>query len=167
MHDSVLNTLNDSFLGQGVSTLRFNYRGVGASDGAYDNGMGEADDVLAAVDWAREETGAGHLILAGYSFGGVMALKAVRAAQPDALVLVAPAVSMDSDLARPEIPSLVVLADEDRFVDVEQTRNWFGDDAVIETMETDHFFFGQHELLGERVGQRLAELIRVSGRAWN
>ena len=167
MHDGVVGTLKGSFLEQGISTLCFNYRSVGASDGAYDKGTGEVDDVLAAADRVRVETGASRLILAGYSFGGVMALKAVQTARPDALLLIAPALSMAPDLAPPEIPGLVVLAARDQFVDIEQARNRFGDNAVIEIMDTDHFFSGQHESLGDRVSKGLAELARVSGLAWN
>lgn len=160
MHDAVLGAVESALLSLEITSLKFNYRGVGASEGSYDNGRGETEDVFAAVHWLRENTDAERLILAGYSFGGVMALQAAEQTRPDALLLVAPAVAMAADLAKPELPGLVVLADQDQFVDVTETRNWFetGKPLQIATIDTDHFFFGQHEAIAAAISHQ-AEML--------
>lgn len=159
MHDAVLGAVHDALVAQGVTTLRFNYRGVGASDGSYDNGQGETEDTLAALQWLRANTEAKRILLAGYSFGGVMALRAAGEAEPDALLLVAPAVSMAGDLAKPGMPVVVILAEQDQFVDVDETRDWFAEGAAIETIATDHFFFGEHETIGQQIAGHTAVLL--------
>ena len=158
MHDAVLSAVQAELARLEVTTLKFNYRGVGASDGSYDNGQGETDDVLAAARWIRENADAERLIIAGYSFGGVMALRAAEPANPDALLLVAPAVSMAGNISRPEMPALVILAEQDQFVDVNETRDWFGESHHVVTLDTDHFFFGQHDAIGNAINDRFESL---------
>ena len=68
MGNSVVEILADNLFGGGISTLRFNFRGVGKSTGTFDDGRGEQDDVLAAVSF-MEEQGIQEVLLAGYSFG--------------------------------------------------------------------------------------------------
>ena len=58
---------------RGWYALRFNFRGVGESDGSYGGGVGEMEDVRAAVDYLAERSGIHRLTLAGYSFGAMMA----------------------------------------------------------------------------------------------
>lgn len=75
----------------GHATLRFNYRGVGASSGGWSGGPGEVDDLAAAVESLRETTGAERVAVAGYSFGAWAAVEVARRRDDvDALVLVAP-----------------------------------------------------------------------------
>lgn len=159
MHDAVVSAVQDELARLGVTTLRFNYRGVGASEGSYDNGQGETEDVLAAVHWLRENSDAKRLVLSGYSFGGVMALRACEKTNPDVLLLVAPAVSMAGELSRPDVPGLVLLAEKDQFVDVNETRDWFGDNQHIATLDTDHFFFGQHDAIGNVIRDQVGTLL--------
>ena len=163
MHDAVLGAVHEALAVQGVTTLRFNYRGVGASDGSYDNGQGETDDTLAAVRWLRENTDAKRILLAGYSFGGVMALRAAGESEPDAMLLVAPAVSMAGDLAKPGMPVVVILAEQDQFVDVDEARGWFAEGAAIETIATDHFFFGEQDSIGQKVAGHAGLLLGTGG----
>ncbi len=158
MHDMVLTAMHDELAGQGVSTLRFNYRGVGLSEGVYDNGKGEVDDTICAVQWLRDNGDVSRVILAGYSFGGVMALKAAEKAAPDVLLLVAPAVSMAGDIGRPELTGLVILAEQDQFVGLQETRDWFADNTVVKTLEGDHFFMGQHDMIGAMIRSQLTVL---------
>jgi alpha/beta superfamily hydrolase len=72
----------------GLLTVRFNFRGVGASAGVHDGGRGEVDDLLAAVLFARHEQPEGPLVLAGHSFGSVCALGASSLKAPDRLLLI-------------------------------------------------------------------------------
>ncbi len=71
-----------------LSALRFNFRGVGASAGSYDDGRGETDDLVAAVHWARERQPAGPLALAGFSFGSLCAARAAVSVAPHVLLLI-------------------------------------------------------------------------------
>ena len=68
MDNPVVRAIQQAYLHQGFSTLRFNFRGVGASEGRFDNGVGERADVQAALTWAAG-LGMTEIDLAGYSFG--------------------------------------------------------------------------------------------------
>ncbi|MBO6655698.1 MAG: alpha/beta fold hydrolase [Pseudomonadales bacterium] len=159
MHDMVLGAVHESLIELGVTTLRFNFRGVGASEGSYDNGDGETHDTLAAIQWLRDNSDAKRLLLAGYSFGGVMSLRVASVARPDALLLVAPAVSIAKELSCPDIPSVEILGDNDPFVDATETRQWFGEQASVETIDADHFFFGEYDTIGQRIGLHQSVLL--------
>jgi uncharacterized protein len=91
MDNNVVETLEGSFHGLGFTTLRFNFRGVGGSAGAYDEGEGEMDDVVAAWDYLKGQSGSGTPgVLAGYSFGAWVCSRAARRIPDvDALFLVA------------------------------------------------------------------------------
>src|SRR5438309_972241 len=72
----------------GFAALRFNFRGVGTSAGTHDEGRGEVEDVIAAARWLRQRQSAGPLVVGGFSFGSVTALRASAALSPDALLLI-------------------------------------------------------------------------------
>ena len=77
MHNNVVESIEEGFVSSGFSTLRFNFRGVGYSEGTYDEGSGETRDVVAACTFMRNLIGhEGRLVLAGYSFGAWVASKA-------------------------------------------------------------------------------------------
>ena len=77
MYNNVVEAVEEGFVLSGFSTLRFNFRGVGDSEGAYDEGNGEVNDVIAACKFMRDLPGAGgRLVLAGYSFGAWVASRA-------------------------------------------------------------------------------------------
>ena len=84
-------TLARAFQQLGAPTLRFNFRGVGDSAGSYDEGRGETEDALAVVAFGRRRWPGAALWLAGFSFGGVVAVRAARSAQPQRLVWWRPA----------------------------------------------------------------------------
>jgi uncharacterized protein len=82
MQNNVVEAIEEGFVLSGLSTLRFNFRGVGYSEGAYDEGSGETQDVIAACAFMRDLIGhEGRLVLAGYSFGAWVASKAAGAIQ--------------------------------------------------------------------------------------
>ena len=151
MDDMVLQALTTAFAANGFTTLRFNFRGVGASEGAHEEGVGEVDDVLAAVDLLNTTEDCESLVLAGYSFGAGMALKAAVASSCERLMLVAPPVRMFSDLELPGQPTLVILGDSDQFVDARETADFFeGTNTVVELIQgADHFFPGAHQSITE------------------
>lgn len=88
--DAVLGAAVDALRAREAVCVRFNFRGVGGSEGRFDDGEGERDDVLAVVRHVRERFGPGPLVLVGYSFGAIMAWHAAREAAPDALFMIAP-----------------------------------------------------------------------------
>jgi alpha/beta superfamily hydrolase len=90
MDNKVVTTLMRAFVEAGVATFRLNFRGVGASEGAYDEGRGEADDMLRVVEHARGEFPSLPLYLAGFSFGGAVAVRVSGRVDFAQLVLVAP-----------------------------------------------------------------------------
>ena len=153
MTNKVAHTLARSFAGVGVTALRFNFRGVGKSEGRFDDGNGEVADVLAVVDWLRNETPQLPLWLAGFSFGAAMAVRAAVQCEPAGLISVAPAVSrFAGNLDRqPTCPWLIVQGDEDELVDIEDTIAWVNDlepGPELEVFEqTEHFFHGKLTLL--------------------
>jgi alpha/beta superfamily hydrolase len=90
MDNKVVTTVAKAFVDAGIATFRFNFRGVGASAGTHDEGRGEADDMLAVVAHARHEASHVPLYLAGFSFGGAVAVRASERVDFERLVLVAP-----------------------------------------------------------------------------
>jgi alpha/beta superfamily hydrolase len=90
MDNKVVTTLARAFVESGAATFRFNFRGVGATQGTHDEGRGETEDMLAVIEHARASLGALPLKLAGFSFGGAVATRASGQAQFAQLVLVAP-----------------------------------------------------------------------------
>ena len=152
MDDAVLAAVEDGLRPHGFSSLRFNFRGVGASDGSHDGGAGEVEDVLAALEFMRGE-GMDEMLLGGYSFGSIMALKAALHAPPHALLLVAPPLSMASSVALDEIrcPVQLILGEHDDFVDVQEVVEAFPDARVHVVEGADHFFLGSGAEIGEVV----------------
>jgi uncharacterized protein len=71
-----------------LATLRFNFRGVGTSEGTHDHGRGEVEDLVAAVRFARDAYPEGPLVVAGFSFGSTCALEASHVVRPDLLWLI-------------------------------------------------------------------------------
>ena len=157
MNDMVLGALEPALLTSGISSLRFNFRGVGGSEGIYSDGVGEIDDVVAATTWVREQSVGERVIVAGYSFGGAVALSAQELLSPECMILVAPAVGMFGQQHPPTLPTLVILAANDQFVNADSTKDWFGDTntRVEQISDTDHFFRGHHDKITEIVREFL------------
>lgn len=92
--NKVAHTVAKAFAELGVTTLRFNFRGVGESQGEFDHGVGEVDDLQAAVQWMRARHPNARLWLAGFSFGAFVALSGQPQMNAARLLLVAPPVAM-------------------------------------------------------------------------
>ncbi len=89
----------------GLATLRFNFRGVGASRGRWDGGAGETDDLVAAARWLRGRYPAGPFLVGGFSFGALCALDAASSLLPDVLFLIGLPVGRGPELG--EVPDAV------------------------------------------------------------
>jgi len=126
MDNKVVWTLARAFQQLGAPTLRFNFRGVGTSAGSYDEGRGETADALAVVEYGRQRFPAAALWLAGFSFGGVVALRAAAAAHPARVVAVAPGITrVDAGQAPPPAcPWLIVQGDADEVVPPQAVLEW-------------------------------------------
>ena len=150
MQNKVVHTLMRTARDLGASTLRFNFRGVGASAGEHDYGNGEVDDCLAVIDWVLQHEGVSRLWLMGFSFGGfVAAAAATRLAQwPERLVLVAPSVEkQDFAALKPLVgPVSVMMGEDDDVVAPEAVYAAFADERGAEVVRfagTGHFFHGK------------------------
>ncbi len=149
MQNKVVHTLAKSLTSNNQTAVRFNFRGVGVSDGSYDEGKGEADDALAVVDWVSEQQADLPVILAGFSFGSFVALQAAAKTQPAALITVAPPVRMFDfeNLQSISCPWLLIQGDEDEVVDINAVINWVAtlenppEVSIIEG--SSHFFHGK------------------------
>lgn len=148
MTNKVVHTIARSLQEQGLPTLCFNFRGVGQSEGQYDEGRGETEDALAIIAWGRQRWGKAPLTLAGFSFGAMVALLAATAAQPARLITVAPAVKylLYSERAPPTCPWLIVQGQADEVVDYREVSAFaarFSPSPVLRLLPgTDHFFHG-------------------------
>lgn len=157
MQNKVVHTLSRAFLSRNFATLRFNFRGVGKSEGTFDDGNGELQDVLAAVDWIRHRYPTGPSWLAGFSFGGAMAIRASVAVSASGLVSIAPATSRFADeLERqPTCPWLIVQGDQDELVDINETIEYVNGLSPGPQLSVfpqgDHFFHGRLVELRETV----------------
>jgi alpha/beta superfamily hydrolase len=158
MLNKVVHTLSRAMNDLRVPVVRFNFRGVGASEGGYAEGIGEAQDALAVAAWAGTRYSNARLCLLGFSFGGMVACRAALGADVAHLVTVAPAVSRLGgilDGRQPACPWLIVQGDADEVVDCADVVEWFnsltpGPELVV-LPDVDHFFHGRLTLLRETV----------------
>lgn len=148
MDNKVVQTLARAFLQLGWRAVRFNFRGIGRSEGAWDEGRGEVDDALAVLAAVRAPGEA--LILAGFSFGGYVASRAAqRVAEPaQRLVLVGPATSR-FDTAPVPADTVVVHGEVDDVVPLASVLDWARPQSLPVTVVpgVGHFFHGQLPLL--------------------
>jgi len=160
MQNKVVHTLCRVFNERGLAAILFNFRGVGASEGSYDEGDGEVDDALAVMEWAARRFG-GDAWLAGFSFGAAVALHAAARRAPAWLITVAPPVGRlpVATERQPECPWIIVQGEEDELVDADGVVAWVNELApgpeLLLLPEVDHFFHGKLTLLRERLGELL------------
>jgi hypothetical protein len=154
MDNKVVQTLARAFAQLGYTSLRFNFRGVGASQGSWDGGLGEVDDALAVAAAWRAPGQA--LVLGGFSFGGYVAAQAAArlpaGGRAERLVLVGPAVQ---GLAMPTVPAdtIVIHGEVDDVVPLAAVFDWARPQALPITVlpGAGHFFHGQLTVLKQIV----------------
>jgi uncharacterized protein len=160
MHNKVVHTLARACNELGFATLRFNYRGVGSSAGSYDEGDGETQDALALLDWASARSPGTTLYMAGFSFGGAVAIRAARQRPIERLVTVAPAIErLGAESALPTCPWLLVQGTADELLDASATQRWAASlprpPQLVMLEGVSHFFHGQLTRLKDVVVQWL------------
>jgi alpha/beta superfamily hydrolase len=170
MKNYVIAALWEALSCQGFAVIRFNFRGVGRSEGAYDEGVGEADDVLSALAFlgSRQGVDPARLAVAGYSFGAWTSSRAARRVpEVRALALVAPPLSafpMD-DVKSDTRPKLAIVGDRDEYCPSALFRAWFDglsapkEEAVVQG--ADHFFGGQEVSVAETTARFLAKVMKL------
>lgn len=144
MDDAVLGVLARVLDDAGASVLRFNFRGVGASEGRFDGGAGETDDLLAAAAWLRARHPDGALWAGGYSFGAWVTWRALGQglAAARAVLLAPPVGPMEFAALASDLPVDVVSGDADDFIDPAALARWPG--IRHHTVDgADHFFSGR------------------------
>jgi uncharacterized protein len=156
LDNKVVYTLARAFEVLGAPTIRFNFRGVGSSKGTFDRGEGEADDALAVVAYGRQRWPGAALWLAGFSFGGAVAVKCAARARPERLVAVAPGVTiLDLESVAPKCPWLIVQGDADDVIEPRYVLDWASKltpRPVISVLPgAGHFFHGRLGELREAV----------------
>ena len=156
LDNKVVHTLARTLFGLSYAAVRFNYRGVGASEGIFDNGAGETEDALAALAHARTVAGDLPVVLAGFSFGAFIASKVAATVKPERIVLVGPAVGRFA-VARVPADTIVIHGEEDDVVPLASVLDWARPQQLPVTVfpGCGHFFHG-----------RLPQLAQVIAGMW-
>lgn len=150
MDNKVVYTLFNTFLELGFITVKFNFRGVGQSEGNFDDGAGELTDVITVTETICKQSVEYSnlpLLLSGFSFGGGIQLHAAQTLNPDLLILVAPSIV---NLKAP-IPSrencfvLIIQGNQDDVVTLESILTWAEPHSqpIVVVPGAEHFFHGK------------------------
>jgi alpha/beta superfamily hydrolase len=153
MDNKVTHTIARSMMECGAPSFRFNFRGVGASGGKFDDGRGETDDLVAVITEGRRRFPAATLWLGGFSFGAFVALRAAARVAPDKLIAVAPPVARFElgEVAHPDCDWMLAQGDADDVVPPQAVLDWAAKQARTPRLHVlagaGHFFHGKlHEL---------------------
>jgi alpha/beta superfamily hydrolase len=168
MNNKVVTTMARAFKELGIPSLRFNFRGVGQSQGSYDDGVGESEDMLLLLqDWQREKPAA-RVFFAGFSFGSYVAYRAAAQVKSELLITIAPPVHHYDyrQFAPAPSPWLILQGEDDDVVPPSYVFDFAKDSTpalpVIPFSNTGHFFHGKLlELkahLIKAIGARMSEL---------
>lgn len=151
----VVTTLARTFADLNQVALRPNFRGVGASAGKYDDGVGETDDILAVIDYAQTEYGNLPLTLAGFSFGGYVMTRVAQQVNAHRIILIAPSVKRfpAPELPKAEAGILIVHGDADEIVPLAHTLEWARPQQlpIVVVPGVEHFFHGRLQQLRDIV----------------
>jgi alpha/beta superfamily hydrolase len=167
MLNKVVSTLQRTARDAGLITLRFNYRGVGASEGSHDMGSGEVDDAQAAAEWLQVRHPELPLTLLGFSFGGFVAASLggrleTQGVQLKHLFMVAAAVTRlrDTDVLPENCPLTLIQPETDEVIDPQAVYDWSAalvrPHELLKVAECGHFFHGKLTDLKDLVLPRLS-----------
>ncbi len=167
MYNNVVDAVLEALHARGFATLRFNFRGVGRSEGEFDDGKGEADDAIAAVRFLTAQKGvrAADAVLAGYSFGAMTAVRAApRVEEVAAIVTVALPLSVidPSTLGTIAKPVVLLAGDQDSYCPADQLTalaERLGRSAQLKIIAgADHFFGSREHEISAALFQEIATL---------
>lgn len=159
MTNKVVYMIGSTFNAMGVGVVKFNFRGVGKSEGHFDNGDGERDDLRAVAKWLREVYEPTELWLGGFSFGSFVSLRTHHDLDVSRLLLVAPPVQRFdfSDAHVSDVPTLVIQGGQDEIVSPDAVKAWIETQTPQPTLvwmqDAGHFFHGRLNDLREEILQ--------------
>lgn len=162
MNNKVVTTLVKTFQSQGVNTIRFQFRGVGESQGEFDHGRGELQDLYAVLNWMQKEYGVHPLWLGGFSFGAYIAAQAATEWPTQKLVTIAPPVeNFPMNLIPPILCDWLLLQGEKDEVVSAEAVFAFAESrqplpAIVRFPEAGHFFHGELNALRSAIVQWLS-----------
>ena len=169
MHNNVIAAAVQTAFQSGFSTLRFNFRGVGGSGGSYGDGIGEKEDVKAAIEYLNSTLKGSDtpLILLGYSFGAWAGLPAaVQDDRVKGMVAIAPPLEMSDFgfLKGCTKGKLIIAGNRDLFCPVPILEKWYQNLEEPKSLAiipgADHFLFFHTHLLVQPLKDFLASLVR-------
>jgi alpha/beta superfamily hydrolase len=158
LQNKVVHTLMRTFRELNITSVRFNFRGVGKSEGIYDHGVGETDDLLAVIKWVMDEFPHARIWLAGFSFGAFVVANAATKVivKIEQLIMVAPPVGKFdfSNIAFINNSICVVMGDQDEVVEPHAVEKWVHQHRDVELLwlpGADHFFHEKLTLLKDKI----------------
>jgi len=146
MHNKVVTMTARTLTELGLAVVRFNFRGVGQSEGRYDDGRGEVLDQLAVARWATAANPGDVLWLGGFSFGSWVALQGARQLPVQQMISIAPPVGMRdfTGVMPPPCPWLLIQGESDEIVSAAVVFDWAKklkpQPTVVRMPDTGHFF---------------------------
>jgi len=149
MDNKIVTTIVRAFQHFKLNTIRFNFRGVGRSEGLFDEGNGELNDLLSVIDWIRQQKTEPDIWLGGFSFGAYIAAKGATLIDAKKLVMIAPPVVHFPMQTLPAIKCDWVLAQgmQDDVVSPEAVLTWATSRTpapqILQFPEAGHYFHGQ------------------------
>jgi hypothetical protein len=159
MDNNVVMAVYFALVKSSIAALRFNFRGVGNSSGSYGEGVGEQDDLQAALDFLSilKEIDSSRIGLAGYSFGGMVAAHvAIKDNRIKQLALISPALN-ETDwirLKKYALPKLILIGEADTSVPFRPFQHFFGDAKQYQIIAgADHFWSGFEEQLSGKIAR--------------
>ena len=168
MHNNVVDAVCSSLGEKEIGWLKFNFRGVGGSEGRFADGIGEKEDAWAAISFGERQAGIDpeKIGLCGYSFGSLVAFPAaVEDDRVKAVAGIAPFVQPENLLHQYAGPKLLVCGTQDEFI------NYKALEKMVQKMPdpkelslhpgVDHFWMGEEGALGERVAQFFAKYLKA------
>ena len=166
MNNSVVIAVCRALGDANVASLRFNFRGVGASQGEFENGIGEQDDVRAALAYLSSEAtiDPSRIGLAGYSFGSIVALAtALKDERARALVLISPPITFfpfGTDQIRGYAnPKLILCGTADMFVNASEIAQILDPEQLVTIDGADHFWMGFEKQVGSMAADFLSSAL--------
>lgn len=146
MHNKVVTMAARAVVELGLTAVRFNFRGVGKSEGSFDNGRGEVLDQLAVARWALAGLPGHVLWLGGFSFGSWVALQAARQLPVQQMITIAPPVGLRdfTGVLPPPCPWLLIQGESDEIVSAAAVFAWVAKQnpapVLVRMPDTGHFF---------------------------
>lgn len=165
MHNKVVYTLASAMNELDIKAVRFNFRGVQKSEGQFDHGRGELEDLINVVQWVKNHYPDDIIWLAGFSFGAFIAIKGRPLCDAQQLVIVAPPAGQPYFEALPALtcPWVLVQGGQDEVIASDQVMNWakhqFSSPEMIFMPEAGHFFHGQLVEMKEELLSRLKKSV--------